>query len=159
MPNTFKMTAQSTGGITRRTRQTNARFMATLNFLVPCAHVCLRSGKCWVCSVTVKRPELFLAVYTLQGSRNVGQFTPARHRQFLPESMQPSNCCLNRKGHNPSRELVYNISISKSSANIYALQHERPSGMEVFVWGCLSRQRGETGLPHDTQGSLPSFLT
>lgn len=134
---TFKMTAQSTGGITRRTKQTNALLVATLNFLVPCAHVCLLSGKCWVCRVTVKRPVLFLAVYTLQGSRNVGQFTPARHRQFLPESMQPSKCSLNREGHTPGQGLVYNISISKSSANIYALQHKCPGGMDVFVWGSV----------------------
>lgn len=154
------MTAQSTGGIRRRTKKTNALLITALNFLVPCAHVCLFSGNCWVCSVTVKRPVLFLAVYTLQGRRNVGQFTPARHRQFLPESMQPSDCCLNRESHSPGQELVYNISISKSSANIYALQHEQPSGMEVFCLGlCLSRQRAETGQPRDPQGSLPAFMT
>lgn len=154
------MTAQSTGGIRRRTKKTNALLITALNFLVPCAHVCLFSGNCWVCSVTVKRPVLFLAVYTLQGRRNVGQFTPALHRQFLPESMQPSDCCLNRESHSPGQELVYNISISKSSANIYALQHEQPSGMEVFCLGlCLSRQRAETGQPRDPQGGLPAFMT
>lgn len=131
------MTAQSTGGITRRTKQTNVLFIAAVNFLVPCACVCLLPGKCWVWSVMVKRPVLFLTVYTLQGSRNVGQFTPARHRQFLPESMQPSNCCLNRESHNPGQVLVYNISTSKSSANIYALKHEQPSGMGVFVCGSV----------------------
>lgn len=97
--------------------------------------VCLLSGKCSVCNVMVKRPVLFLAVYTLQGSRNVGQFIQARHREFLPDSMQHSNCCLKREDPCPGQEVLYNTSVSKCSPNMYALKHKRPSVIDFFCLG------------------------
>lgn len=85
-----------------------------------------------MCNAMFKRPVLFLAVYTLQGSSNVGQFTGARTGQFVPESMQ---CCLKGEDHWPGQELVYSISVSKSSPKVYALKHEQPSAVDAFVWG------------------------
>lgn len=41
----------------------NALLITALNFLVPCAHVCLLSGKCWACSVTVKGGAIFSCVH------------------------------------------------------------------------------------------------
>lgn len=147
------MTAQSTGGITRRTKQTNALFIATLNFLVPCACVCLLSGKCWVCSVTVKRPVLFLAVYTLQGNRNVGQFTPAQHKQFLPESMQPCNCCLNRI-------LVKSWFIISPYQKLVQIYMPSNTGGQV-TWMFSSGAFSGKGVKQSCycQGSIPIFMT
>lgn len=127
-----------------------------LDFPLHASVVCLLSGKCTVCSVVAERPELFLAVYTWRGSSNVGQFTPARHRQVLPESMQHSNCCLKSEGRCPGQELVYNTSASTSSLNIYTLRLEQPRVIRCFCLGTwLSCQRGHLVT---LTSSLPDFL-
>lgn len=128
-----------------------------LDFPLHALVVCLLSGKCTVCNVMVERPEVFLAVYTLRGSSNVGQFTQAKHRQVLPESMQHSNCCLKREDCCPGQELVYNTSASTSSLNIYTLRLEQPRVIRCFHLGTwLSCQRGHLVT---LTSSLPDFLS